>query len=49
MEETSQTIYKAKKKAILEGGGALQYHAGKGNDLISILSKSALVQPPIYY
>lgn len=43
MEETSQTIYQLKKKAIMEGGDALQYHAGKGNDLISILSKSLLL------
>jgi len=40
MEETSQIIYKEKKKAIMEGGDAFQSHAGKGNDLISILSKS---------
>lgn len=40
MDETTHTIYEGKKTALLEGGDALQHHAGKGNDLISILSES---------
>ncbi|TFK29501.1 cytochrome P450 [Coprinopsis marcescibilis] len=40
MDQTSLEIFNAKKKALLEGNDALEKHAGRGKDLISILMKA---------